>query len=116
MNGHDAGKMVEVLINKKVLATAENGDVSFIYPLSLVPTAHHVLLKDGRALFAMCAVDALGTSFTFGQDVCIKSKCHQCGTAVSVTVENGRISDTAPQDIRVLHVDLDKFENWACSA
>jgi hypothetical protein len=108
-------EVVAALISKRVVAAADNGDINFMYPVSVVPTPHLVHLPDGRQLFAMCAVDALGTTFTLGQDVQVYSKCIECGTPVSVAVRQGRIAAVDPQETRVLHVDLNKFENWACS-
>jgi hypothetical protein len=115
-NGWNAREMTESLIAKRAAAAADNGDVNFIYPLSVMPTAHQVHLQDGRTLFAMCAVDALGTSFTFDQNVRIRSKCAECSEIVSVSVENGCIAEVSPARLQVLHVDLKKFDNWAGSA
>jgi hypothetical protein len=114
LKGLDSKKLAEALIRKRVVATADDGNINFMYPVSVVPTPHLVHLQDGRKLFAMCAVDALGTTFTLGQDVQIYSKCSECGKPVSVAVRHGRIAAVDPQETRVLHVDLNKFENWAC--
>jgi hypothetical protein len=115
LQGPGSKQLTEALISKKVVAAADNGDINFMYPVSAVPTPHQVQLQDGRQLFAMCAVDALGTAFTFGQDVRVTSKCSECGQPVSVAVHNGRVMQVDPQETQVLHVDLNKFENWPCS-
>ena len=116
LEGSDTKKLAESLITKKVVASSDNGDLNFIYPLSLVPTSHQVFLEDGRTLFAMCAVDALGTSLTFGQNIRIRSKCSECDKPVNIRVQDGCITTYEPEETRVLHVDLNKFENWACGA
>jgi hypothetical protein len=108
-------EMVAALISKKAVAAADNGAINFMYPVSVVPTPHLVHLADGRQLFAMCAVDALGTTFTLGQDVQVHSRCAECGQPVTVTVRQGQIAGVDPEETRVLHVDLNKFENWAGS-
>lgn len=115
LQGPGSKQLTEALISKKVVAAVDNGDINFMYPVSVAPTPHQVLLQDGRRLFAMCAVDALGTTFTFGQDVQVSSKCSECGQPISVAVHNGRVIRVDPQETRVLHADLNKFENWACS-
>jgi hypothetical protein len=115
LQGPGSKELTEALISKKVVAAADNGDINFMYPVSAVPTPHQVHLQDGRRFFAMCSVDALGSTFTFGQDVQVSTKCSECGQPISVAVENGRITQVDPKEIRVLHVDLNKFENWACS-
>ncbi|MGL6201167.1 MAG: organomercurial lyase [Lachnospiraceae bacterium] len=40
-----------------------------IYPISAHQTIHQVILEDGRKLYAICAIDALGCTYTFGQDI-----------------------------------------------
>ncbi len=115
LRGPGVKQLVAALIGKKVVAAADNGDINFMYPVSVVATPHRVHLQDGRQLYAMSAVDALGTAFTFGQDVQVSSKCSECGHPISVAVHNGQVAHVDPQETRVLHVDLNKFENWACS-
>jgi hypothetical protein len=112
----EARSLTERLIEKRVAAQDEEGNVNFIYPVSALATRHKVSLGDGRRFFAMCAVDAMGTAFTFEQNVEIESECRECGKQISVRIENGRLAEVAPPDLRVLHVDLNKFENWAAAA
>jgi hypothetical protein len=60
--------------------------VQSAYPFSGFPTAHTVHLKDGPAIFALCAVDALGMPLMLGQAADIVSCCVQCHTPVEVAV------------------------------
>jgi hypothetical protein len=115
LQGLVSKETVAALISKKVVAAAANGAINFMYPVSVVPTAHQVQVADGRRFFAMCAVDALGTTFTLGQEVQVQSKCSECGRPVTVTVRQGQIAGVDPPGTRVLHVDLNKFDNWAGS-
>ena len=115
LEGLVATEMVAALVSKRAVAAAANGDINFMYPVSVVPTPHQVQVADGRRFFAMCAVDALGTTFTLGQDVQVQSKCSECGRPITVSVRQGQIASVDPKELRVLHVDLNKFENWAGS-
>jgi len=109
----DAHAIVSSLIDKSAAVKGSDGQIAFVYPVSAHPTPHSVRLQDGRTLHAMCAVDSLGTSFAFGQDVTVTSVCSQCQTPVIAVVRNGAMSELQPASAHVLHVDLNKIENWA---
>jgi Alkylmercury lyase len=66
------------------------------YPFSGVPTAHQVLIDGGNALYAMCAIDALGIPFMLGQGVCIRSACFFCQQPVTVEVHGGSLQGASP--------------------
>lgn len=67
-------ELLKSLVSKDVLVP-EEGQIVFAYPVSKKPTNHHVKLADGREFFSMCAIDALGSTFVFGQDTEISSIC-----------------------------------------
>ncbi len=109
-------RVVKGLVEKKIIVLdAVNENINFAYPVSALPTAHRVTLADGRSFFAMCAVDALGATYTFDQDVRIKSQCAQCGEVVFIEIINKQISCLQPKSLYVLHADLSLSDNWACS-
>jgi hypothetical protein len=108
--------MIEALSEKNAAILGDNGDVDFVYPVSALPTRHEVTLADGRGFTAMCAIDAIGAAFTFEQDVQVHSKCHTCDGPVEVEVRDGEIGRHKPEEPRVLHVDLSKFDVWAGAA
>jgi Alkylmercury lyase len=110
-----AAEILQSLIGKEIVVEEADG-VAFAYPVSAWPTDHEVSLADGRRFYAMCAVDALGSAFNFGQDAAIVSKCHRCGKAVRIHVERNSIASAEPQTAHVLHVDLAKRSNWAGSS
>jgi hypothetical protein len=64
------------------LIWVEAGVVRLAYPFSGDPTAFTVVLPDGRARFACCAIDALGIAPMLGQPITIRSRCHHCGAAL----------------------------------
>ena len=75
MDADRAAEILQSLIDKQIVVE-EAGGVAFAYPVSAWPTDHEVSLADGRRFYAMCAVDALGSAFNFGQDASIVSRCH----------------------------------------
>jgi len=113
--GIDPMSTVKGLQEKNVLVLDDKEKVNFIYPVSALSTHHRVFLEDGREFCAMCAVDAMGTAFTFGQNVTIKSQCSQCCEEITVQIRDGRIVRLDPDTVHVLHVDLNKSNNWAGS-
>ena len=107
-------EILKSLVDKDVLVL-EEGQIVFAYPVSKKPTNHHVELADGRAFFSMCATDALGSTFVFGQDTKISSICPVSGEEIHVTIKNKEIVEYSPKNIHVIHVDLAAVENWAAN-
>ncbi|SHK11651.1 Alkylmercury lyase [Hathewaya proteolytica DSM 3090] len=93
----------------------EDGNVNFVYPVSALGTNHHVTLADGRRFSAMCAIDAMGTTFTFHQDVVVESVCSNTGKSVRVEIRDGKLYDFNPPTLHALHVDLNRHTDWASS-
>ena len=68
----------------------ESGQVRLAYPFTQAKTEHQVELN-GRTLYALCAIDALGVGAMYGANAVVRSQCRQCGRAVRVgTTEAGR--------------------------
>jgi hypothetical protein len=63
-----------------------NGVVAVAYPFSGTPTPHRVQLDGLPAVYAMCAIDALGLPLMAGRDGRITSADPNDGTPVEVTV------------------------------
>jgi hypothetical protein len=108
-------ELLTALVAKRAIVRDEGGNISFAYPVSALPTGHRVTLADGRSFHAMCAVDALGAAFTFRQDVSIDSRCSQCRQPVAVDIRDGRLAAFSPPELHVLHVDLNRTDNWSGS-
>ena len=66
-------------------------EIVSIYPLSLKPTEHQILLEDGTKLFAMCAVDALGMPIMFNKNVRVISRCEECKSEIVLEIRNEHI-------------------------
>jgi hypothetical protein len=101
------------LAAKKLVVLDETERVQFAYPVSTIATSHKVTLADGRTLYAMCAIDALGCCFEFGQPVVVESVCQVCGRALRIAVASAEQVVAEPPTAYVVHVDLDKYEDWA---
>jgi hypothetical protein len=101
------------LVAKKLFVLDAEERVQFAYPVSAVPTSHKVILADGRTLYAMCAIDALGCCFTFGQPVVVESICQLCGRPLRIAVASAEQVVAEPPTAYAVHVDLDKYEDWA---
>jgi alkylmercury lyase-like protein len=103
------------LKNKRTIVTDEDENVNFIYPVSAISTNHKVNLTDGRKFSAMCAIDSMGTAFTFNQDIKVESVCSNSGKPINIEIKDGRLVEYNNEDIHVLHVDLNKNSNWSGS-
>ena len=113
MNEEEITVILDSLLNKDAIVADEQGNINFIYPVSAISTNHKVRLADGRIFSAMCAIDAMGTAFTFNQDVDIESKCSNCGDEIKVSIRNGKLNTYKPSDLHILHVDLNKNTDWS---
>lgn len=107
--------IVAKLLERDGMVTDEENNVNFIYPVSALPTNHHVTLQDGRSFTAMCAIDAMGSAFTFCQDVEIHSKCAVCEESIYVKIQNGEMVEHSPKELCALTFPLGELQNWAGS-
>ncbi|MGH8776516.1 MAG: organomercurial lyase [Jiangellaceae bacterium] len=92
-----AGTRAE-LAEADVLAFDDRGELRAAYPFSPRATAITVTWADGPTVFAMCAIDALGTSAMLGQHVVITASEPGSDEMVIVDVNLGQarwIPDTA---------------------
>jgi len=71
-----------------------NGLVAVAYPFSGTPTPHRVELDGLPAVYAMCAIDALGLPLMAGRDGQITSADPHDGTPIVVTARDGTWSWT----------------------
>lgn len=88
-------------------------EITFIFPVSGKPTNHRITLEDGRSFCAMCAIDSIGTSYTFKQAVTINSMCAATGKEIELKVDNGKVLYTNNPGMYIIHVDLLKNNDWA---
>jgi len=95
-----AGQATELELDPQVALTAlaaadlvhtdpATGSISVAYPFSGRPTPHRVDLAGGPAVFAMCAIDALGIPQMLRRDGHISSLDPATGQPITVEVRDG---------------------------
>jgi hypothetical protein len=76
-------------------------EIVSIYPLSLIPTKHQVILENGRKLFTMCAVDSLGMPIMFNRKAKIISQCEKCKQEITIEIKDEKIVRTSHPNIMI---------------
>jgi len=76
-----------------------------IYPFSLVPTRHQIILDDGKKLFAMCAVDAAGMPNMFDENAKVVSRCDWCKSEITLDIRDGEVVARSHPDIQIWNVE-----------
>lgn len=108
-------ELLQAMADKNTLAFT-NDQVTCIYPISAIATNKKVIFADGSWVYAMCAIDAIGCHYTFGQEVIIESVCEKCHEPLVLKVSNGQVTVLQGSDqVYVLHADLQQHTNWSCS-
>jgi len=81
-----AGAVLAALHAADFLQLAADGQIRAAYPFSAVPTRHLVQLDGGARVYAMCAIDALGTAAMLHAAVTITSSDPHTGDPITITV------------------------------
>jgi hypothetical protein len=75
-------------LNEDDLIRISTGRVDLAYPFSASPTPFVTDLGGRRGeRYACCAVDAIALAPMLGQSVRIRSRCHDCATALELSVD-----------------------------
>ncbi len=91
------------------------GKVLGAYPFTERRTGHLVVLG-GRALHAMCAVDALGAGAMYRRDARIESACGACGRPIGIeTRRRGTAVATAEPASAVVRIGV-RYEDCAATS
>ncbi|HSR84299.1 MAG TPA: alkylmercury lyase family protein [Streptosporangiaceae bacterium] len=83
----DVSQALAELADGDFLCLDHGGQITAAYPFSAAPTPHRVRIPAGPAVFAMCAIDALGVSAMTGVPVVIESADPFTGEPVNVVVD-----------------------------
>jgi mercuric reductase len=83
------------------LALDVGGQVTCLYPLSVTPTPHAVIVN-GAQRFAMCAIDALGMPAMLDRELDIEGSCAVCNTTIAMQVRPSTIVAVAPPTTMVV--------------
>ena len=109
---------------RRLVRKKETGEIVYVYPVSLLPTEHQVIIEGEKRLFANCGLDALSVPHMFNKNAEIISPCHTCRETVTITVKNGevvskshpRIYVWSPKQIEMPAVaEFSSFMNFFCS-
>jgi hypothetical protein len=93
--------MLTELAEKCLYLDPASGEILAAYPFSARPTPHRLRLLNGREVFAMCAMDALGVSAMLDQPVLIHSHCIHCATPILLEVQGERLATIQPSAVVV---------------
>ncbi len=88
--GLDADAAIRLLTAADLVHLDHDGRVSVAYPFSGVPCGHRVQLASGAAVWAMCAVDALGIPQMADRNATITAADPSTGEPVTVEARDGR--------------------------
>ncbi len=91
----------QVLAAADYLALDADGHVTCLYPLSVTPTAHTVIVNGVRR-FAMCAIDVLGMPAMLNQELDVEGTCAVCETPIALRVTPGTVLATSPSTAMVV--------------
>lgn len=91
VTGDDAKVALQKLADKHQLVLQSNGEVLMANPFSAVPTPYVVQTAE-RAYWGNCIWDAMGIPNMLGADAGITTACPDCGDAMQLTVEGGRLA------------------------
>ena len=89
-DGRDTKILLGELHDRDVIRLDEHGRIRAAYPFSGWPTAHRVEIAGGPAVYAMCAIDALGIAAMLGADTTITSADPGSGELIRVAVRGAR--------------------------
>ncbi|MGO8874268.1 MAG: organomercurial lyase [Acidimicrobiales bacterium] len=78
--------LLQELAAADLVALDSDGSLTGAFPFSVRPTRHRVELGEGPAVWAMCAIDALGMPAMVGREASISSSDPISGTSVEVEV------------------------------
>lgn len=97
-----AAAALQALAAAELIALDTAGTVVGAFPISAVPTRHHVQLGTGTRLYAMCAVDALGIPVMLERTGVISSTDPDSGKQITVTVQAGVVHVDPPETVVLL--------------
>jgi alkylmercury lyase len=79
----------------RLVYEADAGGIVGAFGLSLLPTPH-LLVLDGRQLFAWCALDATGIPVGLAMDATVRSQCCTCQQEVNIAYSAGIVMQARP--------------------
>jgi hypothetical protein len=87
------------LVERDLVQLGSDGQIAAAYPFSAAPTRHQVRSQDGRAYWAMCAIDALGMPYLLHDAAEIRAREPDSDRTITIAI------DPTPQTLHVDPVD-----------
>jgi hypothetical protein len=112
--GIDPAEAWDALAREDLVHLGSDGEIAVAYPFSGRPTAHRVRLPNGNAVFAMCAIDALGMAPMLDEPVEIMSTDPLSGDEILVRLAPDATAAWEPASAVVVAGALDPEGN-ACA-
>ena len=75
------------LVERDLVQLGPDAQIVVAYPFSTSPTRHRVLTEDGRAYWAMCAIDALGMPYLLHQAAEIRAQEPGGDRAITIAID-----------------------------
>ena len=91
----DVLRALDSLAAADYVGLSADGQIACLYPFSLTPTPHVVLIDDAPR-YAMCSIDALGMPAMLDREFAVVGRCAVCASAIDVRVRPGEIVDAVP--------------------
>ena len=102
----DVVAVLAELASNDFLCVDQAGQITAAYPFSARPTRHRARPAGSAAVFAMCAIDALGISAMTGRAVVIESADPSTGQQITVNVDGA--TSTWDPDTSVVYVGRER--------
>lgn len=104
--------ILEKLASNDIINIKDN-KILVSYPFSNAPTNFVVeFKKDSMQCYALCATDALGIPFMYGEDVIIHTRCHSCEREIIIDIENQKAKNIEPDKV----VEFASYPTQNCSS
>lgn len=108
--------LLDELAAADLVALDDVGHLSGVFPFSVKPSRHRVELGGGPAVWAMCAIDALGMPAMVGREATISSSDPVSGASVEVELGGNHLNWTPDTAVVVLGRSGDGPIATACCA
>jgi hypothetical protein len=109
----DAAEKIVEKLSKADILTCEGREIVSAYPFSAQATRHTVIFRDGHAVYALCATDALGIHFMLREDITVRSRCPECEREMTIDVKDGAVVSAVPDGMVEF---VGKQEHCGCTA
>lgn len=100
--GTDLTSALTTLARDDLVHVDDAGEITIAYPFSGHPTAHRVRFPDGHAVYAMCAIDALGIAPMLGKRIQIASRDPLTGAEIGVELAPDGEASRRPEEAVVV--------------